>query len=159
MDRFIVLLRHGIAEPGEGKPDEARELTSEGHRRMKQIGRGLRRFFPKAEVIVASPLVRAQQTAEWVAKTFKGKVEVTTSTALSPGSAPESLRELIDATHAARIIVVGHEPTLTRAMLHLTNMQGSMELKKGGCYRVRIAQSGEATLDWMLPPRVLRAAK
>jgi phosphohistidine phosphatase len=159
MERFIVLLRHGIAEAGEGKADEERELTAEGHRRMKQIARGLSRLYPRADAIFASPLVRAQQTAGWVAKAYRGKVDLATSDALKPGSEPESLQQLLDSTAAARIIVVGHEPTLTRAMLHLTKLQGTLELKKGGCYRVRIAESGDAILDWILPPRALRAAQ
>ena len=41
-DRFVVLLRHGIAEEkSEGKTDSDRSLTSEGHARMKQIAKGL----------------------------------------------------------------------------------------------------------------------
>jgi phosphohistidine phosphatase SixA len=68
-ERFIILLRHGLAEErGDKKPDDLRELTGEGHRTMKKIGRGRVEIFPKAETIVTSPLRRALQTAERLAR-------------------------------------------------------------------------------------------
>jgi len=42
MKRFIVLLRHGIAEDrSEDKPDADRKLTEAGKRRMKKIAKSL----------------------------------------------------------------------------------------------------------------------
>ena len=40
-------------------------------------------------------------------------------------------------------------------MRKLTKIEGEFELKKGGCYGVRILESG-ARLEWFLRPRVLR---
>ena len=65
---FIVLLRHGIAEDKGTKPDDERELTEVGHKRMKQIARGLARLFPKAEGIISSPLARATWKCGWRAR-------------------------------------------------------------------------------------------
>jgi phosphohistidine phosphatase len=157
--KFVVLLRHGIAEPKGSEPDETRALTDEGHKRMKQIGRGLHLIFPKAEAIISSPLTRAVETAAWVAKAFE--LATTTSDALRPEADPEAMRKLIDEVSAGRFILVGHEPSLTAGMLHLTKMQseGPLELKKGGCYGLRFDDGGEAQLEWMLPPRVLRATQ
>jgi len=147
---FIVLLRHGIAEDRDGsKPDEERELTEVGHKRMKQIARGLAQLFPKAERIVSSPLVRARQTAEWVSKAYDLPVEI--SEALAPDSDAARFRELVDGLSVERAILVGHEPTLSTFMLALTGMKGDIELKKGGCYGIR-----DARLEWMLPPRAMR---
>jgi phosphohistidine phosphatase len=158
-ERFVVLLRHGIAQPKGTEPDETRPLTDEGHKRMKQIGRGLHLIFPKAEAIVSSPLTRAVETAAWVAKAFD--LAATTSDALRPEAGPEALRKLIDEISATRFILVGHEPRLTEGMRQLTKMhtEGALELKKGGCYGLRFDENGEAALEWMLPPRVLRATQ
>ncbi|HKO54602.1 MAG TPA: phosphoglycerate mutase family protein [Thermoanaerobaculia bacterium] len=156
MDKFVVLLRHGIAEAPGGGPDETRELTDEGHRRMKQIARGLARIF-EAEAIISSPLTRAVQTATWVGKAYD--FGVTASDALRPEGDPAAVRALIDGTDARRIILVGHEPSLTAAMQALANVQGALELKKGGCYAVRFTDADGARLEWMLPPRALRAAR
>lgn len=154
MDKFVVLLRHGIAAPRGAEPDETRELTDEGHRRMRQIARGFKRFFSNAETIISSPLTRALQTATWVGKALDRGV--VTSDALRPGGDPAAVRKLLEETNARRIILVGHEPSLTRTMLALTNMQGELELKKGGCYAIRFDDAEDARLEWMLPPRVLR---
>jgi phosphohistidine phosphatase len=154
-ERFIVLLRHGIAEDRDGsKPDEDRELTDQGHRRMKEIAPGLAELFPKAEVIVSSPLIRARQTAEWIGGAYDLGFE--TSDALSPGSDAKEFRELLGSMKSCRAIFVGHEPTLSAFMLALTGMKGSIELKKGGCYGIRIGADGAARLEWMLPPRAMR---
>jgi phosphohistidine phosphatase len=152
---FLVLLRHGIAEDRDGtKPDDERELTEVGHKRMKQIGRGLARLFPKVEAIISSPLVRARQTAEWVSKAYDLPIEF--SDALAPDSDEERFRTLVDGLSLQRVILVGHEPTLSAFMRALTGMQGEIELKKGGCYGVRIDDNRAARLEWMLPPRAMR---
>ena len=54
-------------------------------------------------------------------------------------------------------IFVGHEPNLSEAMLDLTGMRSAdseIELKKGGCYGIRI-EGPSAHLEWMLPPGFL----
>ena len=154
-ERFIILLRHGIAEDRDGsKPDVQRELTEDGHRRMKEIARGLAELFPKVETIVSSPLRRAAQTAEWISRAYDLPVE--TSDALAPDSDEKRFRKLLDGVTARRAIFVGHEPTLSAFMLALSGMNGDIELKKGGCYGVRIGPDGAAHLEWMLPPRAMR---
>lgn len=158
-EKFVVLLRHGIAEPhGARADDDARILTETGNRRMKQIGRGLAKRFPKAEVIYSSPLIRCVETAEWVEKGYRGSIAVKTYDVLKPDGAVDDVRALINGSEARRIICVGHETNLSRTMLALTKMSsdGPIELKKGGCYGIRISGDGSGTLEWMLPPRVLR---
>ncbi len=159
MKRFIVLLRHGIAEDRTpDKPDEERKLTASGKRRMKPIARTLARLFPEAEAIYSSPLVRAMETAHAVGLAYGGKLRIQTTDSLKPGSGTEAfLRLLADSKPFA--IFVGHEPNLTQIMLDLTAMESDSELalKKGGCYGVRI-DGNAARLEWMLPPRVLRRA-
>ena len=158
-EKFVVLLRHGIAEPhGARSDDDARILTATGNRRMKQIGRGLATRFPKAEVIYSSSLIRGVETAEWVEKGYGSSIAVKTYDALKPDASVDDFRALIAGSEARRIICVGHEPNLSTAMLAVTKMSsdGAIELKKGGCYGVRMFADGSAQLEWMLPPRVLR---
>lgn len=158
-EKFIVLLRHGIAEPhGARADDNARVLTATGNRRMKQIGRGLAKLFPTAEIIYSSPLIRCVETAEWLEKGYRSSIRVETYDALKPDAGVEDVRALVAGSEASRIICVGHESDLSKAMLGLTKMsaEGPIELKKGGCYGVRMFADGSACLEWMLPPRVLR---
>jgi phosphohistidine phosphatase len=157
-ERFIVLLRHGIAEEASAeKKDEERGLTSQGHARMKEIAQGLERALPKAQAIYTSPLLRAVQTALWVSKGYKSRIKINTTDALAPGAAAKDFRALIDAITERRVIIVGHEPVLTRGLAALIGIDAAkLELKKGGCYGVRILGDGTATLEWLLPPRMLR---
>ncbi len=159
-DRLIVLLRHGIAEDrGEGKPDEERALTPEGHARMMKIAAGIEFAVPKAQAIVSSPLVRAMQTALWVSKAYRSRIKVKQSEALAPAGTHEQFLELIRSVPERRIILVGHEPNLTRnatALLALTNDRCGLELKKGGCYGIRLGGETAAVLEWALSPRILR---
>jgi phosphohistidine phosphatase len=155
----MVLLRHGIAEePTEGKADEDRSLTPEGHARMKQIARGLERAFPKAQVIYASPLLRAVQTALWVSKGYRSRVKVQTTDVLIPGADPKDFVEFIAGLKERRIIIVGHETNLTDNLMELVGLTATrqFELKKGGCYGVRLFADGSAVLEWLLSPRILR---
>jgi phosphohistidine phosphatase SixA len=158
-EKFIVLLRHGIAEPhGAREDDDARILTDTGNRRMKQIGRGLAKCFPKAEAIYSSPLIRCIETAEWVEKAYGSAVHMKTTDALKPGADVEAFRAFLNKVKARHIIFVGHEPNLSATMLAITGLHsdGTIELKKGGCYGLRLAVDGSAHLEWVLPPRVLR---
>ena len=158
-ERFIVLLRHGIAEePTAEKKDEDRGLTAQGHARMKETARGLERVLPKAGAIYSSPLLRAVQTSLWVAKAYRSKAEVKTVDALAPGASAKKFRALIASIEERRAILVGHEPGLTDLLRELVGVAGSesLELKKGGCYGVRLTGDGKGVLEWVLPPRVLR---
>lgn len=157
-ERFIVLLRHGIAEDASAeKKDEDRGLTSEGHARMKEIARGLEHALPKAQAIYSSPLLRAVQTALWVSKGYKSRVNIYTTDALAPGASAKEFRAFVDSIGERRAIIVGHEPNLTRSLGALTGVDDAkLELKKGGCYGVRILADGTGALEWLLSPRVLR---
>ena len=147
---FVILLRHGIAHPRGTKPEEERDLTDVGHKRMRQVARGLANLFPKADALLSSPLVRCTQTAEWVEKAYGGKLHIELRDELRPEGDRGALRKLIDGTRRNRIIIVGHEPWLSESI-----GQKELELKKGGCYGLR-ATADELQLEWMLPPRVLR---
>lgn len=147
MTTFAVLLRHGIAHPRGTKPEEERDLTDIGHRRMKRNARGLAVLFPKAEVLLSSPLIRCVQTAEWVVKAYDGKLKIETRDELRPEGDRNALRKLIG---DKRVIIVGHEPWLSESI-----QRPELELKKGGCYGLRLSADA-MQLEWMLPPRALR---
>jgi phosphohistidine phosphatase len=156
--RSVVLLRHGIAEDAApGQADEERALTTEGHARMKQIAKGLERAFPKAQAIYASPLLRAQQTAIWVSKAYRGRARLLTTEVLVPGASAEAFAELLRMIPERRIVVVGHEPNLSRNTLALIRAgdRTSIDFKKAGAACVRLRGDGDGTLQWMLTPRLL----
>ena len=155
-ERFLIFLRHGIAEdPSPDKKDEDRGLTAEGHAKMKQIARGLGAVLPKVQAIYSSPLLRAVQTALWVSKGYRSRANVNTVDALKPDASKKEFLALLKSIDDRRVILVGHEPSLTKHVSALVGVNVP-ELKKGGCYGVRIDPDGNAALEWMLTPRILR---
>src|SRR5207245_4541828 len=155
MKGFIVLLRHGIAEDRSAdKPDADRKLTDVGKRRIKRLRKTLARIFPEAEALYSSPLVRAVETSQAVEKAYGGEIGTETTGLLEPGASVRDFRRLLADTKSNFAIFVGHEPNLTEIMLDLTSTRShnAIELKKGGCYGIRI-DDGSAHLEWMLPPR------
>jgi len=157
-DSLIVLLRHGIAEERtEGKADEDRSLTAEGHARMKQIARGLAIAFPRAQAIYSSSLLRAVQTALWVSKGYRSRVKVNTTDAVVPGASTDELLAFLKGLTQRRVIIVGHEPNLSENAMELLGLTGGdIELKKGGGYCIRLHTDGKAEMEWLLSPRLLR---
>ena len=155
-EKFVLLLRHGIAEDKGKTSDFDRALTAAGHEKMKRIARTLPEMFPDADTIYSGPLLRAVETAEHVAEAYS-KVEVTQTDALRPEAKAAAFRDLLAATGGDNIICVGHEPNLSTIMLAVTGLSdsGRVTLKKGGFYGVRFDSDGDGKLEWLVPPRVL----
>ena len=157
---LIVLLRHGIAEDkSTDKPDEERRLTREGNGKMKRAAKALAKMLPDVNAIYSSPLVRAFETAEWVAKAYDRGIAIETTTALAPGHDPAEFRDLLRRTGIRECAYfTGHEPHLTTLMLALTSTetQSELSLKKGGCYGLELDDaSATARLRFMLAPGLI----
>jgi phosphohistidine phosphatase len=161
----LLVIRHAIAEDKEafartGLPDTERPLTKYGRKVMARVAKGLRRQVKSIDVLAASPLVRAAQTAAIVAKEYN-EIFVNTVPALAPESAPAAfaawLRTQRDATVVA---IVGHEPHLgmlvTWLMSGLRDSHVSIE-KCGACLLEIEGRPGprSATLSWALTPEAL----
>ena len=157
----LYFLRHGIAaEVGpSGSGDAGRRLTKEGVAKMRSVAHGLRRLGVRPDVLLSSPLVRAHETAEIVARELGLKLHLAQE--LAPGCGLAQLFALLGQHRAAvRVMVVGHEPDFSAMVGGLTG--GSRVLmKKGGLARVDLdlLEERAGTLVWLLPPRVLRAAE
>jgi phosphohistidine phosphatase len=102
MQLFIV--RHGIASTSAGS-DAERELSAEGRARLEAGVRGLARLGVRLERVLTSPLVRAVQTAEYLAPLLEGRSEVFEPLGHDPSTALlEGLRDEVPTA------LVGHEP-------------------------------------------------
>ncbi|MFN8543837.1 MAG: phosphohistidine phosphatase SixA [Candidatus Binatia bacterium] len=160
----LYILRHGIAEDAGPRGDDgARRLTPEGRAKMRRAAVGLKRLGVEPELILTSPLPRAAETAAIVAELLAPRVAPREVPALATGSAAaEVLRALRPFAQRRRLMLVGHEPTLSElASLLLTGSTDglALRLKKGGCLAIAlehlVPRSG-AALAWVLTPRQLR---
>ncbi len=159
----ICLVRHAIAvergTPGY-EADALRPLTPRGRDRMREAARGLQKVLTP-QLILTSPLLRARQTAEIVAATYRLATPKVTES-LANGDDAALLRELAD-LDASSVLLVGHEPYMSGTLaLLLTGDSSSMstDFKKGGAALVSCTgepEPGNCWLEWFLPPSTLRA--
>jgi phosphohistidine phosphatase len=134
----LVLWRHADAE--EGREDHARRLTPKGLKQAERMAVWLDAHLPENARLIASPAVRAQQTAEYLDRERK------TDDALAPGAAASTLLEACGWPHAkGTLVVVGHQPTLgSAAALALTGRPVRWHMKKGAIWWIA-SREGESS--------------
>ncbi len=159
----LFLLRHGLAVeqtiPG-FRLDSDRPLTLEGRKKISRLATVLGRVEISFDLILASPYVRAAQTAEIIAEKLGMPQKLEMSKDLVPGGAAKLLlEELNGRRHLDDVLLVGHEPDMSRLIsLLVTGKLGlALELKKGGLCKLEVAALGYrrcATLQWLLAPKL-----
>ena len=110
----VYLCRHAEAAPGE--PDDLRELTDEGRRQARALGVRLAGLAEPPATVLASPLLRARQTAEAIAAETGATLRV--EPALAPGATADALRDAVAAA-SAPVAAVGHQPDCSEILLAL----------------------------------------
>ncbi|MEP6995905.1 MAG: phosphohistidine phosphatase SixA [Acidobacteriota bacterium] len=154
----IWLLRHATAEDRSASGEDAdRTLTEDGHRRAREVARGLAALEPGIELILTSPFPRARQTAEPMARALRLTDHLRETRALEPDSDPARILEEIRDEGAASVLLVGHEPHLGALLGRLIAGRPGLEvpMKKAAVARLSWPGSGAATLRALLPPKVL----
>jgi phosphohistidine phosphatase len=141
--KLIYLLRHGDAEDLEGD-DAARRLTAKGERQARAAGRVLAAHGAGIEACLASPKLRAAETARLACE----------SLAVEPEIAAELRGGGFDALALAagrgETLLVGHEPDFSDEVARLTGARA--KLRKGG-----LAIVDGSTLVALLRPADLKA--
>ncbi|HEY7961387.1 MAG TPA: phosphohistidine phosphatase SixA [Solirubrobacteraceae bacterium] len=155
MARQLWLLRHADAEPHGTRPDSERELTPRGERQARAAGAALARESSHWDEILVSPKARAQQTAALAGEHWSEdqRALIRIHAPLAEGfDAAQALDALAGVQADGRLMLVGHEPDLSRIVGELTGAR--IDLKKGGLAVVRSdAAGGELVL--LLRPREL----
>jgi phosphohistidine phosphatase len=163
----VLLIRHGKAEERNlisslsPKKDASRALTETGRRDMRKAAKGLRKLAPDIDVLATSPLLRARETAEIVAKVF-GVSDVAEQPLLAPGADSSALLEWLQQRPAdATVALVGHEPDLglLTARFLVGKEADLVVFKKGACALVEFDAgpiAGRGKLSWLLQPGQLR---
>jgi phosphohistidine phosphatase len=161
----LYLLRHGIAvDPSVAgfAKDAERPLTPKGKRRLRQIAGAMGVLKISFDVILSSPYVRAKQTAEIVAKSLKRLKQLKISDELTPGGNPKLLIQQLNELRPRpkNILLVGHEPYLSKLIALLTTGNTNMEidLKKGSLCKLEaetLRYGRCATLVYLFAPRHL----
>jgi phosphohistidine phosphatase len=140
---MIYLLRHGDAEEGMGD-DAARRLTPKGERQARAAGKALAALGINPDACLASPKVRAADTAQLACEALDLEPEITEELRGGP----------FDSTGLAAgrgdVLLVGHEPDFSAEVARLTGAHA--KLRKGG-----LAVVDGGTLVALLRPNDLAA--
>jgi len=109
MDLYLV--RHGEAAPAPpGRPDAERRLTPRGEAEVMGVALGLRVLGVELDALYTSPLLRARQTAELLARGLPGPAPAPCA-ALDGRTPAEGLLAAL-AEAGGRVALVGHQPVL-----------------------------------------------
>ena len=105
----LVIVRH--AEAASGEPDELRPLTSEGRDAARALGQRLASEGVRPDAVLTSPLLRARETAQELAR--QTGLEAEPDERLAPGATAEAVRAAVE-ERGETVIVVGHQPDCSR---------------------------------------------
>jgi phosphohistidine phosphatase len=143
MARQLWLLRHAEAEPHGTRNDAERKLTARGERQARIAGLAVARMGADFDLVLFSPKVRAQKTAE-IASTEWSRAQrerLQLHPSLAEGfDAEQALRAIEQVGENGRVLLVGHEPDLSHIVRELTGAR--IDLKKGGVAMVRLDGAG-----------------
>ena len=113
-------MRHGPAEDqARSGRDFDRKLTASGRARTELVARELGAREEQPKRIVSSPLARTVETAEVVIATLRLDVRIEAREELAPGGDALALVRELAADGARRVMLVGHEPDVSRLTANL----------------------------------------
>ena len=145
----IVLVRHADAvSEGPGLPDEHRYLSPAGRTQSRELGALLAEANIVVGAAIASPLVRAVQTAEILLGSIGWSGALEASARVAPGGSTRQtaayLAERAEKLHRA-LVVVGHEPSISA----LAELLGGGE-RVSAFHKAEAALIEDGVLKWRL---------
>lgn len=152
---MLYLMRHGDAVP-RAASDAERPLSTQGSAQVARAAAHLMDVQP--DLLLVSPYVRAQQTANIVKSTCKWNVSITTEAGITPDDSVADVLQCLDqhsqhgCSQHGSVVVVSHNPLLSNVLWRLLDDQGAT----GGMATASIAYLdlpvvgvGQAQLGWL----------
>lgn len=141
--------------------DFTRPLSAEGEKRMARAAKTIAALDLEIDVIITSPRLRAKQTAAIVAERMKTEDRVVEDARLAGDFGPRELAAVLaDHPGAGEVMLVGHEPDMSRTVGALIG-GANFDFKPGSiaCVNVPNPASMIGELVWFAPPKVLALAR
>ncbi len=163
-DHTCYLVRHAVAElRGDAWPDDdLRPLSREGKRRMRRAVAGLSALGVEIDVILTSPLTRAQETAALIRTGLASRPRIVEIAALSPGGTPAATATALRPfSEAAAVALVGHEPDMGNLAAWLLGLPAALPFRKGAVCRIDVTAwppKPPGQLVWFATSKILRGA-
>jgi phosphohistidine phosphatase len=154
----LYLLRHAEAEESRVQ-DEQRALTSKGQKQARMVGKFCRMHSFIPQIILSSPLLRAEQTARILALELDLPDIVRLEEFLRPGMSPQrALSYLEKCSERGSIFLVGHEPDFSNLAGTLIGARAeNIRIRKATLVSLSLPQveSGSATINFHIPVKCL----
>ena len=165
----LLLVRHAVAEDAEtfiasGGTDARRPLTEVGRKKMRKGANRLRSQLRRIDILACSPLLRARETAEIIARAC-GEPPQVECASLDYRYPPEAVADwLTQYPPNYLVVVVGHEPQLglLAGLLVVAEPRPLIAFRKGGVAMIEFperAEAGMGVLHWALTAGQLRGLK
>lgn len=162
----ILVMRHADAlsrSKSDVKYDAERPLSEKGREQATAMGRLLASLAIAPDLIICSPFIRAQETAERVGAELKEKIEPLPLTELAPGSALDDLlcaAAQYGENGTRRMLAVLHQPDVSgilASVLSCSENQLPLRITPATLAGFTIdptAYAGTASLDLYLAPTI-----
>lgn len=154
----LCLLRHAEAEPrGLGMAEGARQLTANGKRELRAVLKLAHEAGVHPDAILTSPWTRAVETAHAAGAELRCEQLVETKSLL-PDVLPSHIwGEIRSLRPLKEIMLVGHEPHLSRLAAFLLEAPVAIDMKKAAMLRIEVQEREgppRGVLKWMLTPKL-----
>ena len=162
----LLIVRHAIAMERDAKrwpDDRLRPLSARGIARGRKAAIGLGQLMAKPALVLASPLLRARDTAQ-ILERYARWPPAQACAELTPDVLPRELLGRLARSEGHCIAVVGHEPHLGALLAQCLpgGHEQGIVLRKMGVALVQFrgrARPGRGRLVWLATPRILRAVR
>jgi phosphohistidine phosphatase len=153
----LYFIRHGDA--GQYVSNQS-VLTQDGIETIRNLARALQKLGIEFDQVLSSSYPRARETAEILRKELQLGTIVLPCQELTPPGDCDDLFSLLKDTHKSSVLIVGHEPFLSRTISLLISggTESFITMKKGSVAKVYVAEYTthiRGSLEWLLPPKVL----
>jgi phosphohistidine phosphatase len=159
--RLIYLLRHATAQDRLLPiPDTQRALVPKGRRQVNQVVAFCQQHQLVPQQLLSSPVLRARQTADGLAKHLPGCCAVQEVDWLRTDASTERTLDGLQAALAQQhddLWLVGHEPGLSALLAALVGAPASaFALKKASLSCLALPDGEPAQLLWSVPCSLMR---
>jgi phosphohistidine phosphatase len=162
----LYFLRHASAGTRRPNPvvDARRPLDKEGKQQCILLGSYLNSLKVQFDLVISSPLKRAQQTASFVGTEVGYEAEILITETLAPGATLRQFEDFLlrleepeeGQPELENVLVVGHNPNLAAFLGAMCSTgKASLRMRKGALARVDMSRR-PGTLHWLVDPRILR---
>ena len=156
MTMELYLLRHADADTI-AETDDARPISEKGEAQSRKVARFCEAHGLEGMRVLTSPLRRAHETADIVARHLGAELQVAPwlKCGMRPQMALEHLRERAEKA----VMLVGHEPDFSALAAYLLGMPSGeqIEIRKASLTRLTVSalEMGGARLDFSVPCRLM----